>query len=397
MLLEFTVGNFLSFKEKKTLSLEATNIKELPENIIERDGYKVLNSAVIYGANSSGKSNLLKAFAFMRTTILNSSKLNSVDELGVIPFLLNTETEKKPSFFELLILIEGKRLRYGFEIDNVSIHTEWLFILSKDSKKEQLLFVRDKNGIAVDGFFSKAEELIEKTRDNALFLSVCDTWGIGLAQSIMKYFDYTSVLSGIKHEREYTMTLMMLRKEALGKKIKEFLVKFKLGFNDICNYDDDKKLTEKVTTIHNKYDKDGQIVGVQEFKIMESESAGTNKVFDIIGFILFSLVSGHPLIIDELDAKLHPLLTIEIIRMFNSKETNPDDAQLIFATHDTNLLSSKLFRRDQIWFTEKDEVEATDLYSLVEFKDENNQKVRKDRSFESDYIKGRYGAIPYIH
>ena len=130
---------------------------------------------------------------------------------------------------------------------------------------------------------------------------------------------------------------------------------------------------------------------------MESESAGTNKVFDIIGFILFSLVSGHPLIIDELDAKLHPLLTIEIIRMFNSKETNPDDAQLIFATHDTNLLSSKLFRRDQIWFTEKDEVEATDLYSLVEFKDENNQKVRKDRSFESDYIKGRYGAIPYIH
>lgn len=397
MLLEFTVGNFLSFKKKKTLSLEATKIKELPENVVEKEKYKVLNSAVIYGANSSGKSNLLKAFAFMRKTILNSSKLNSVDKLNVTPFLLSTETDGKPSFFELLILLKDIRIRYGFEIDDSSVHSEWLFVLPPNSKTEQPYFIRNEEGIAVTEYFAEAKELIGKTRDNALFLSVCDIWSITSAHIIIEYINYIQVLSGIKHEKDYTMTLVLLRDKDFCDKVKEKLRELALGFSDICNYDDDNKISEKVTTIHNKYNEVGQIIGTQEFKILEHESAGTNKIFDIIGYILLGLEAGTPVIIDELDAKLHPLLTIEIIRMFNSKEANPKGAQLIFATHDTNLLNSKLFRRDQIWFTEKDKTEATDLYSLVEFKDGNNQKIRKDRSFESDYIKGRYGAIPYIH
>jgi AAA15 family ATPase/GTPase len=130
--------------------------------------------------------------------------------------------------------------------------------------------------------------------------------------------------------------------------------------------------------------------------MIEQESSGTNKLFDLAGYIVFTLYFGLQLIIDELDSKLHPILTQEIIKIFNNPETNPKNAQLIFTTHDTNLLGANLFRRDQIWFTEKDDFEATDMYSLLEFRDEDGNTVRKDRSFEKDYIRGRYGAIPYI-
>lgn len=127
------------------------------------------------------------------------------------------------------------------------------------------------------------------------------------------------------------------------------------------------------------------------------ESAGTNRLFDIIYLILLSLENGSPIVIDELDRALHPLLTKYIIELFNNDKTNPRGAQLIFTTHDTNLLSSKTFRRDQIWFVEKDKMESSDLFCLAEFKDADGVKVRNDRSFEKDYIQGKYGAIPYLN
>lgn len=400
MLLEFTVGNFLSFKDKKTLSLVPANISELPDNVLSSGSYKVLNGAVIYGANSSGKSNFLKAIGFMQETILKSSKLNSVDKLGVTPFLLSTETEDKPSYFELLFVIGGARFRYGFEIDDQIVHSEWLFGKNEDND-EVFLFVRDHNEIVVNEDFEAnvhIKEFIERTNDNALFLAVCDTWGVEMAKNLIFFISKMKILSGIKHEDEFTMTLAMLRNEETCDKVKALFQKLKLGFQDICGYENDVdfNIVDKARTRHNKYDANGNIVGYHEFKIKEGESAGTNKIFDLIGYILYGLEFGMSVIIDELDAKLHPLLTVEIIRMFNSKESNPRGGQLIFATHDTNLLNSNLFRRDQIWFTEKDDLEATDLYSLVEFKGTDNRVVRKDRSFEADYIKGRYGAIPYI-
>ncbi|MEP6929332.1 MAG: AAA family ATPase, partial [Flavobacterium sp.] len=152
----------------------------------------------------------------------------------------------------------------------------------------------------------------------------------------------------------------------------------------------------RLRTLHNVYDNKGNVVSNYEFKLSDQESSGTNKIFDLSGFVLLTLQLGLVLIIDELDSKLHPILTQEIIKLFNNPETNPKNAQLIFTTHDTNLLGANLFRRDQIWFTEKDDFEATDMYSLLEFKDEDGKTIRKDRSFEADYIRGRYGAIPYI-
>ncbi|MDP1974096.1 MAG: AAA family ATPase, partial [Sediminibacterium sp.] len=151
-----------------------------------------------------------------------------------------------------------------------------------------------------------------------------------------------------------------------------------------------------ITTIHKKYNNDNEVVGFEKFDMRRQESSGTNKVFNISGPVFDVLKNGGVLIIDELDASLHPLITLTITKLFNSSEFNKTNAQLIFATHDTNLFEYGHYRRDQIYFVEKDVYGASDLYSLVEYKEDGGKKVRKDRSFEKDYIQGRYGAIPYI-
>jgi AAA15 family ATPase/GTPase len=398
MLLEFTVGNFLSFKDKKTFSLEAGSISEHKDNVVKEGKYKVLRSAVIYGANSSGKSNFIKALDFMVSTIKNSSKLNSTDKLKGQPFLLNTETEKEPSFFEILFLESNKRYRYGFEIDNNKIHSEWLYILEEKSKKENLYFIRNEKGIGVTDFFEDAKGLEFKTRDNGLFLSVVDQFNSNIAKIIM--WELTGrivILSGIDHQDSINMTDVVYNEGDMKIKLVSLIKNLNLGFNTfIINDNDKEEFKKRISTEHKKFDKKGRFVSNIEFKMIEQESSGTNKLFDLAGYMLFTLEFGLALIIDELDAKLHPILTQEIIKIFNNPETNPKNAQLIFTTHDTNLLGANLFRRDQIWFTEKDDFEATDMYSLLEFKDEDGNTVRKDRSFEKDYIRGRYGAIPYI-
>ena len=397
MLLEFTVGNFLSFKDKKTFSLEAGSISEHKNNIIKEGKFKVLRSAVVYGANSSGKSNFIKALGFMLETIKNSSKLNSTDNLNVKPFLLCTETEQQPSFFEILFIDSEKRYRYGFELDNDKIHSEWLFVLEANSKKEVPYFVRELEGIGVADIFEEAKGLETKIRDNGLFISVADQFNSLVSKNVLRKLSYVKVLSGIDHEDSVSMTNVLYNEDDLKIELINLIKNLNLGFNNFNINDDTKqKFKNRVSTIHKKYDKEGKFVSDVEFKMIEQESSGTNKLFDLAGYIVFTLYFGLQLIIDELDSKLHPILTQEIIKIFNNPETNPKKAQLIFTTHDTNLLGVNLFRRDQIWFIEKDDFEATDMYSLLEFRDEDGNTVRKDRSFEKDYIRGRYGAIPYI-
>ncbi len=152
----------------------------------------------------------------------------------------------------------------------------------------------------------------------------------------------------------------------------------------------------KINTVHQKFDGDNNLAGEVNFDMRSQESSGTNKVFNISGPVFDVLQDGGVLIVDELDASLHPLMTLAITRLFNSTEDNPKNAQLIFTTHDTNLFTYGKYRRDQIYFVEKDKYGASDLYSLVEYREEDGTKVRKDRSFENDYIEGRYGAVPFI-
>jgi len=419
MLLEFTVGNFLSFRDKKTLSLHATAVKEHVEtNLISTERYNLLKGAVIYGANSSGKSNLIKAMSTMRRLILQSFEQSSTSALNIIPFLLQTENEEKPSFFEVLFLMNDARYRYGFEADNVSIKSEWLFEAKKQA--ERPLFIRESEGIEVMKSFTEGKDLEEKTRDNALFLAVVDQFNGKTAKAIMNWFNNFATISGLSHERYTGVTFSMLENEETKPLLQRFFNTADLGFESIklnkkefdatrLPKDMPESIMQELSTklqgttmvdaitLHKKYNSKNKVVGSVEFDMDSQESAGTNKVFNMSGPVFDVLHNGGVLVIDELDASLHPLLTLAITKLFNSKDHNPKNAQLIFATHDTNLLSYGNYRRDQIYFIEKDKYGASDLYSLVEYKEEGATKtIRKDRSFEKDYIQGRYGAIPFI-
>ncbi len=419
MLVEFTVGNFLSFRDKKTISFVASSISELPQNVVKVGKYKLLRSAVLYGANSSGKSNLIKALDRMRDILLDSVKLNDKEELNYSPFLLSNQHETDPTFFEIEFIISDKKYRYGFEFNNIEIVQEWLFI-KQGSKREVLQFIRTLEGIGVSDEFEEGKGKESSTNGNRLFVSLVAQLGGAISKLIIEWFRGYNVLSGIDHKDYTGFSLRMLHKRINGcEESLSLFQRLKLGFKDISLKEAEFNISElptelpdkirakiskdlqgktiiSIKTIHNKYDKKGNIIDTVLFDKEEQESEGTKKIIDLAGPIFDTLISGRILIVDELDAKLHPLLTQQIVSLFNDPLTNPQNAQLLFATHDTNLLSSDFFRRDQIWFTEKDEYEQTDLYSLIEFKLPDGSKVRNDSNLEKNYIRGRYGAIPFI-
>ena len=419
MLIEFSVGNYKSFKEQVTFSMVAANLvakdKKLDENNVFEvdDDLKLLKSAAIYGANASGKSNLDKALGFMRWFMINSSKeTQSTEKIGVERFKLSTETEAKPSFFEIVFLMNSKRYRYGFEVTRDKVVSEWLFYVPK--LRETKLFERKMDNISVSKTY-KADGIQQKTRHNALFLSVSAQFNVEIAEKILEWLtNKVKVVSGldVRGYKRYTVSCLMDNENK--DEILQLLKKLDLGFVDVKVEESEVTVDSlpselpdeiksfilknggakimSVQTLHRKFDEKGNSVSTELFDLNEQESEGTQKVFALAGPLVDTLKDGKVLIIDEFDARIHPLISRAIVELFNSNETNPNNAQLIFMTHDTNLLSNKLFRRDQIWFTEKNRYGATDLYSLAEYK----VPVRNDASFESDYIKGRYGAIPYI-
>lgn len=418
MLLEFRVKNFLSIKDEVCLDLKATNISDFGDtNIVHTDRYKVLKGAVIYGANSSGKSNLIKAMSTMRRIIFQSFERSSASDLNIQPFLLDTISSNEPSFFEATFLLNNIKYRYGFELTNSEVKAEWLLEAKKIAEK--YLFVREKEGIDVNPQYKEAIGLEEKTRDNALFLAVIDQFNGKLASQIMMWFNNFITISGLSHERYKAVTFQMLEKKESKNLLQSFYNNLDLGFDNVeikkkdfntNDIPDDmpeyivkqlvsdlegKKIVD-VKTLHKKRNPLDNSFSDVEFDMRSQESAGTNKVFNISGPVFDVLTDGGVLVIDELDSSLHPLLTLSITRLFNSSEHNPKNAQLIFSTHDTNLFTYGKFRRDQIYFIEKDKNFSSDLYSLVEYKGDGGITVRKDRKFEKDYIQGKYGAIPFI-
>ena len=409
MLIGFSVGNYKSFKETVTLSMVASSIseedKELDENNVFpiNDKLSLLKSAAIYGANASGKSSLVAAINFMKWFVLNSSKETQVsDAIDIEAFRLSTETEKEPSFFEIVFILEDKTFRYGFEVNARQVVSEWLF--QADDSEEKMLFERDFDNYILDDF-PEGQGISDKTRSNALFLSVVAQFNGKISGKILLWFSKTlQLISGLQDTQYRKETLESFENAGHRHDIIEFIKKLDLGILDIVRVNPPSKFSSiyeisfylnygiKTTayTSHPKYDADGKQTSMELFDIEKHESEGTKKLFALAGILLDTLRTGKILLIDELDARLHPLITRELICLFNSNETNPHNAQLIFTTHDTNLLSSKTFRKDQIWFTEKDNKGATDLYSLVEY------KVGKNASFERDYIMGKYGAIPFL-
>lgn len=416
MLIEFSVGNYKSFKDIVTFSMAAANLtsknKEIDvKNIFKyKESLNLVKTAALYGSNASGKSNFVKAFVFMKNFVINSSKESQVTEdINVDSFKLSTTTENKPSYFEIIFVVDDIRYRYGFELDRNKIHKEWLF---RAKEREVNLFLRGNEKIATTGPFSEGKGLETKTRPNALYLSACAQWNGTISTEILKWFRSCGVISGLNDLGYRPYTVGQLEKPDFKDKILTFVREFDFGISGLNvkhstitedSFPKDmpeplqKFLVEhggnQTTTIfteHKKYNEKNEYIGNEMFDLDIHESDGTQKAFSLYGPLFDVLTSGKTLIVDELDARLHPIITRAIVQMFHDDNLNPNNAQLIFATHDTNLLDNKFFRRDQVWFMEKNKYGATDLYSLVDF------KVRNDASFGKDYIAGKYGGIPFL-
>lgn len=418
MLIEFSVGNYLSFHEPVTLSLTATRkVSEYwDSNVIQQPRTPLLKSAVVYGANASGKSNLLASIWFMRWFIVNSSKESQIgDPIEVTPFKLDVDAVDRPSKFEMVFLVDDIRYRYGFEADREHIVHEWLFRAPKEA--ERMLFLREGDDIEVARAFNEGKGLESKTRPNALFLSVVANLNGELSGKIIEWFQNLKAAHGVAQDSYTPVSIAMLKDKSQRESLMNVVRRADLGIVDIdvreekadpsfpFQYLSDEGRKEylrgtegrKYVTLHSTHRRyrERQPEDLVSMDFAEEESEGTMKLLLLLGPVLHCLNQGSVLVVDELEAKLHPLLTRMIVRMFHSAETNPKDAQLIFATHDTNLLHHVCFRRDQVWFTEKTRTESTDLYSLAEIKLPKG-KVRKDASYERDYFRGKYGAVPYL-
>jgi len=391
----------------------ATSAKD-EENFFKVKKYELLQSAIIYGANASGKSNFLKAMAFMRRVVLNLDKvILSTDKLLHYPFQLSTETEESSSSFEMVFFINETKYRYGFEMDDNTVYSEWLY--ADENGKESKLFYKDidEDELYVNRIKFK-EGLKLKVSKNQLFLWKCDQEGGEISASILKWFSRLNMIDGMENEQYISEAMRQMENEKFKKELVSLIKTADIGIEDVLLdeeeiprsvieemplptelkkqfLDSDSLKRVSLLTHHKKYDENNNEIGITTFELDKEESKGTQKFFKMSAPILNTLREGKMLIIDELDASLHPMLTQHLIKLFHNKRINKHNAQLIFATHDTNLLHNSMFRRDQIWLTQKDKYGATELYSLAQFK-----SVRKNEDFEKKYIQGKYGAVPYL-
>ena len=429
MLIDFKTENFLSFKNLTALSMTGVrSFKEHEETNLIRVDEKtsLLKSAVIYGNNGSGKSNFIKALRFMKRLVQNSFRdallEDSDQKIPVQKFLLNSESEKANSFFEVKFIIDDLKFRYGFEIQEEEISSEWLF---HTTTKEVFLFKRDGQKIDVNKTsFKEGLGLEEKTKSNVLFLSLVAQFNGITSNSVVSWFKTINYINGITdHEYErYTINKLKSDKE-FHLWVSEFVKFLEISNIDTSETDDgeendkilnslkkrekDEELAallssvqriqakqpklDRIVTWHRKYDKDNVLIGTVSFPFEKYESEGTKKLVYLLGPWYDTIRNGKILIVDELDSRLHTVLTAKLIEFFH--KGNKSKAQLICAVHDTSILDKDIFRRDQIWFVEKNQFGASELYSLSDFK---SAVVRNKSDFDKNYINGKYGAIPYF-
>jgi len=409
MLIEFKVSNYRSISDEQVLSLVPSNKqKEHQENILELGKHQALNALALYGSNSGGKSNLLKSMSLFDRMIHTSARASSTTKLPYDPFLLREDLQGKPTAFELIFIVNETRYRYGFEYTEQQIEKEWLF--RKNTGREVIVFEREGAVIDVSSGFNGTKKIvdaaIEATRDNALFLSTCDMLNIEEAKEIMQWFTRFSMIDDLNTEAEGFQTVELWNKLDYREKIRNYIKSLKLGVTDIdiTSKEFEGKHTYNVLAHHVIYDSNCSPTNkTLSWKWEERESSGAQKALQLSGPILWALANGGVLILDEIEAKLHPIMTLNTIDAFLNRQSNPNNAQLIFATHDTNLLSYSRLRRDQICFAEKNKFESTELYALSDFvylEEKNGQiiseKERPDTDKEKRYFEGRYGAIPML-
>ena len=415
MLVEFSVVNFRSMRDRQTLSMiKAKGHEREQSNTFKAQAfreYELLRSAALYGPNAGGKSNFLKGLQTMRAIVTESAKdMQRGDPIPVTPFRLQNDTRKAPCEFEVTFIVDRVRYQYGFSADEERIHEEWLLAYPKG--RSQRWFERiwnepeDKYRWEFGTHLSGEKQIWQKsTRTNALFLSTAVHLNSEQLQPVYDWFEDTLRIVGIAG----LVPGFSARLCDIGEKyrIMDFLHAADMDIEDIIvekkpfdplSLPDDMPDEFKATLTKDL--KDTQFLDIKTIRKdlhgeaiafdFDQESDGTQKLFSFFGPWIDALENGYVLVIDELHSNLHPRLVQYLVDLFHSDETNPRNAQLVFTTHETSILSQDIFRRDQIWFCEKDKDHATTLYPLSDF------SPRKGEALEKAYLSGRYGGLPYI-
>lgn len=415
MLIQFTVENFLSIRDKVYLSLEPSKDSEHLENLITKGDYNAVTSVAIYGANASGKTSLFKAITTALIMLRNSNNIQVTDRLPVIPFKFDLESKNKPTSFEFtFIASDYKKYIYGFSATAEKIVEEYLYCYN--SAKPTLIFdLREAEEPKYNrAYKGKLETAYQMNTPNKLFLATATTWNVECTKIpfewLAEYIDtFTEVmdLSGVAIEKyrtdenrqyiDFTKDLLKQAdinissievdaKEVVGGAALPIQIMFQ---GKMIPPNEGKRYEVDITTGHTIVDENGT---QKEYSLkLQEESLGTQLLFFYGPLLKDAFEKGKTLILDEIDKSMHPSLVKFIMNLFRDPDINKAGAQLIVTTHETGILTLDMFRRDQIYFTEKDSrTGVTDLYSLDEF------SVRKTENIEKGYLMGRYGAIPFL-
>lgn len=414
MLIKFSVENFRSMKNKCEINFIATKDKEHSESLISNDtDTDLLPSLVLYGANGAGKSNVIMAFNTALYIIKASLQFQEGDKIPFNPFKLDNDNLSKPTKFEFLFFYQNRKYYYGFSFNDSEILEEYLY--SYPEGRQTVLFERDMQNFTFKSDKTELKTLSKRTLKNRLFISSASEWNYEKIKIPFKYLK-ENIIVNTNYEKnmdwlDYTISEIS-KNENFKKIIIDVLKDLETGIVDLKAKIEIKKGLEKdlpqdlpqefknllankpikvseFKTIRNGVNAEGKTIQVL-FDISE-ESKGTQKLLELLGPWLDMLSNGRMIIVDELDTSLHPILTRYLVNIFNNKKINTKGAQLFFSTHDTNLLDLDLLRRDQIFFTEKDKLGSTEIYSLSDLK-----SIRKDENIKRGYIRGKYGAIPYL-
>lgn len=398
MLIQFNFKNFRSFRDDTSLDMTATSITEHPYNLINCEDEKYIKVAAIYGANASGKSSVIEAFSFMRKWIRSSfEEGGNKDYIPLKRFAFDDKSLNEPAEFEVFFRYNNRDYQYGFSLDNTKIHEEWLYLKEEGSNNYIYLFEREHGEINCnEKLFKDAKNFIPMVESKTLFLSITSSAKIVYSKDVREWFTLPVIDYGsVNFERLLEdMRPFNIDDKHHQENLVEFLKAIDMNIEGIVvekSSEDEGESEVKIYTKHLKSD------GHSFYKLpLSEESSGTRKMFTLYQFIIGSLQFGLTLFIDELDSKLHPLLLRYILTMFHDENINKNGAQLIYSTHDNYTLTRDIFRRDQIWFVEKDRSAASHLYSLVEYKSEDDKKIRKDASYNKDYLLGKYGSVPVL-
>ncbi|MGN1111697.1 MAG: ATP/GTP-binding protein [Acutalibacteraceae bacterium] len=415
MLLQFNFKNFKSFRDDTTLDLTATKISEYNDHVVSIANEKVLPVAAIFGANASGKSNVQEAFRYMTSYVINSlsyggdesiNKKRKSDFFKPTPFLFDSTSKSEESSFEVYFIDSeengAKTYNYGFTVNSIGVCEEWLNYKTKSSRGNyKRIFYRNGEKYDFAGIPAKSQENLKIALEKeTLVVSLGAKLKIAKLKFIRDWFLNNDFANFGEPVENFFLSQLIPEgfdnDKNVQQKVVDYFATFDpsiVGFNvevlKSDNDDDDERF--KIDAIHNMLDSD-QTISIP----LQNESAGTLKMFALYPMLQDVLSTGGVLFIDELNARLHPLLVRSFVITFLNPEINTKHAQLIFTSHDSWQLNANFLRRDEIWFTEKNSDGVSNLYSLADFVDEEGVKIRKDENYEKNYLLGKYGAVPYL-